>query len=74
MPDYWLTLSDPHDGQSAETRQVHLNKLPKQGSWFDAGGGVPAQVKRLMIESGEPVIYADRGTDADRSRLKPKRR
>lgn len=72
MPDYWLTLSDPHGDRPPETRQVRLNKLPKQGSWFDIGGGVPAHVTRLMIESGEPVIYADLGTDADRSQLKPK--
>jgi hypothetical protein len=42
--------------------------------WFDLGGGVPAQPKRLMIESGETVIYAILGTDDDRQRLRPKPR
>jgi len=42
--------------------------------WFDLGGGVPAQPKRLMIESGETVMYGILGTDDDRQRLRPKPR
>ena len=60
----------PEDMLQFERREVRLNKVPKQGSWFDMGNGTPAQVKAIRIMGGEPVIFAHLGNEADRHRLK----
>jgi hypothetical protein len=54
-------------------RISHKTSVPKQGSWFDLGDSTPGAVQASDDRSGEPVIYADLGTDEDRSRLKPKK-
>jgi shikimate kinase len=53
---------------------VTLNKVPKRGSWFDIGGGVPAQAKEIRIIGGEKVIFANRDPKAGRHRLKAEER
>lgn len=66
MPEFPVELTN-----SDESLVVKLNRLPKQGSWFDLGDGTPAQATALRRISGDLVIFAVRGTDADKRRLKP---
>jgi hypothetical protein len=57
----------------SKTLLVQLNKLPKLGSWFDLGDGTPAQAKEIRMISGDRVIFAVRGSAADKKRLKRRR-
>ena len=41
MPDYWVEPYEPEDILWFQGRQIRLNKVPKQGSWFDLGDGTP---------------------------------
>ena len=68
VPDFPVEISN-----SPTSLVVRLNKLPKLGSWFDLGDGTPAQAKAIRMIGGEPVIFAVKGTDADKTRLKPSR-
>lgn len=74
VPDFYVELTDPNGVLPKRALTVKLNKVPKQGSWFDLGDGTPAKVVRLMIESGEKVIYAALDTEVGRQRLKPTHR
>lgn len=65
MPDFPVVLDDA-DGYVL----VRLNKVPNKGSWFRLNDGWPAQAKDIQIMGGEKVIFARRGSDADRRRLK----
>jgi hypothetical protein len=49
---------------------VKLNKVPKRGSWFDLGDGTPAKAKDIRMIGGEPVIFAVKGSEEDKRRLK----
>ena len=64
MPDFPVELRD-ETGQEVSL-VVRLNKLPKQGSWFDLGDGDAAKVKEVRIIGGEPVIVALRDDAAGR--------
>ena len=74
MPDFPVVLSDP-TGVMPEVRLiVKLNKVPKKGSWFDLGGGEPAQAKEIRMITGDIVIYASRDPERRPDRLPPKKR
>jgi hypothetical protein len=64
-----VELSNPD-----ESLVVTLNKLPKLSSWFALPDGTPAQAKVISMIGGEPVIFAVRGTEADESRIRHRRR
>ena len=68
MREYWV--EPDADGPPFEGRKVHLNKAPKQGSWFAMNDWTPAQAKAVRIIGGEPVIFARLGAEDDRHRLK----
>ena len=70
MPEFDVELIDTEGVRPAQHVLVTLNKVPKLGSWFDLGGGVPAQVKDLRMIGGDIVIYAVREKDPGRRRLK----
>jgi hypothetical protein len=69
VPEFPLVLSNPD-----ESLVVTLNKLPKRGSWFALADGTPVQVKVISVIGGEPVIFAVRGTEADRVRVRQRKR
>ena len=72
VPEFAVTLTDPDGIRPDESLLVNLNKVPKQGSGCDLGNGVPAQVKKLRMMSGEVVIFAMRDKHPGRRRLKTK--
>jgi hypothetical protein len=74
VPDYLVKPYAPEDMLRFEPQDVRLNKVPRQGSWFELPGGTPAQVKALLGPPGEPVIFVHVGDEQDRHHLKPKRR
>jgi hypothetical protein len=65
VPEFPVVFGDPTD-----SILVKLNKLPKKGSWFDLGSGTPAQAKEIRMIGGEPVIFAVKGSEEDKRRLK----
>jgi hypothetical protein len=73
MPVFDLELVD-HRGRAQQQRSVLLNKVPKQGSWFDLGDGTAAKCTRVMIESGDRVIYATLDRPGGSPRLKDQKR
>lgn len=70
MPDFWVELHDPNGVQPDRSFTVRLNKVPKQGSWFDLGDGTPAKAVDIRMMSGEKVIFAELDTGTGRKRLK----
>jgi hypothetical protein len=69
MPDFPVELSNPD-----ESLVVTLNKLPSRGAWFALADGTPVQAKVISMIGGEPVIFAVRGTQADKARLRHRKR
>jgi hypothetical protein len=65
VPDFPVVLDD-----AQASVVVRLDKAPKKGSWFALNDGAPAQAKEIRVVGGEKVIYAKRGSEADRQRLK----
>jgi len=73
VPEYWVQPYAPEDVLRITPHAVRLNKVPKQGSWFELDDGTPAQVKKLLGPPGEPVIFVHVGGEEDRHRFKPLR-
>jgi hypothetical protein len=73
MPDFGLELVD-HLGRAQRQRSVLLNKVPKQGSWFDLGDGTAARCTKVMIIGGERVIFATLDKPGGPPRLKTQKR
>jgi hypothetical protein len=63
MPEFHVVLKDPTGVIDDVSLVVKLNKVPRRGSWFDLGAGVPAQAKEIRMIGGEKVIFAHRDTE-----------